>query len=165
MGMCGYLRAITPDQLQRLVDDPDGFGSFLPFAAEPGPDPGESVDLDKSWHAIHYLLTGEQYDGEPPLCNAVLGGDPVGEDLGYGPARYLTAAEVVDVADALGTVDPDDLRQRYGDGSPLADADIYPSIWDRDPDGLDYVLTHFAELVAFYRRAADNGRAVLQFIA
>ena len=126
-------------------------------------DPG-ALDIDKSWHAIHFLLTGAPWNGEPPLCRAILGGEPVGEDGGYGPARYLTAEEVAEVATALAAVDPDDLRQRYGDGSPLVDADIYPQGWDRHADGLDYVMTHFAELVAFYRRAAGDGHAVLQVI-
>src|SRR5215211_6398120 len=31
------------------------------------PRPVEEIDLDKSWHGIHYLLTKTDWEGEPPL--------------------------------------------------------------------------------------------------
>jgi hypothetical protein len=45
----------------------------------------------------------------------------------------------------------------------MARADIYPSvIWERDEDeALTYVLDYYTQLVAFYRRAAERGQAVI----
>jgi Domain of unknown function (DUF1877) len=46
---------------------------------------GLSTDLDKSWHGIHYLLTGTASGGVAPVNFLVAGGRPVGKlDVGYG---------------------------------------------------------------------------------
>ncbi|NUR82053.1 MAG: DUF1877 family protein [Terrabacter sp.] len=52
------------------------------------------LDLDKSWHGIHFLLTGTDWSaGDAGAAGgAILGGRPVGEDDGYGPARLLEPA-------------------------------------------------------------------------
>lgn len=50
------------------------------------------LDIDKSWHAIHFVLSGEVwgFDEDDPLSQVVLGGAPVNDDdMGYGPARLL----------------------------------------------------------------------------
>jgi hypothetical protein len=52
-----------------------------------------SLDIDKTWHIIHFLLNNHPWEGNGPRFSAVLGGtEPTDEDLGYGPARYLTPA-------------------------------------------------------------------------
>jgi Domain of unknown function (DUF1877) len=57
---------------------------------------GHEADLDKAWHGIHYLLTGTAWEGEPPLDFLVRGGRTVGTiEVGYSPARVLTAEETV----------------------------------------------------------------------
>jgi hypothetical protein len=53
------------------------------------------VDIDKAWHGIHFVLTGEVFDGSEPLVNVVMGGVPIGdEDVGQGWARGLSAKKV-----------------------------------------------------------------------
>ncbi|HJZ58908.1 MAG TPA: YfbM family protein [Gemmataceae bacterium] len=126
--------------------------------------PSEALDIDKSWHAIHYLLTGVPWDGEPPLCHVILGGEPAGEDTGFGPARCLRPDEVATIASALERVTPDSLRQRFGDGTALTQADIYPGVWHGGADAFDSVLTYFTELVKLYRQTAASGRAMLLFL-
>src|SRR5215203_4027303 len=67
---------------------------LLPEGAEI-PSPVEEIDLDKSWHGIHYLLTKTAWAGEPPLSFLVLGGAEVGDiDVGYGTARAFRSDEV-----------------------------------------------------------------------
>jgi hypothetical protein len=46
-------------------------------------------------------------------------------------------------------------------------ADIYPSvIWERDgEEALEYVLDYYKKLVAFYKRAAERGQAVILSIS
>ena len=49
------------------------------------PAPTEEIDLDKSWHGIHFLLTGAAWEGERPLNFLILGGEEVGDiDVGHG---------------------------------------------------------------------------------
>ena len=62
------------------------------------------LDIDKSWHAIHFVLSGEVwgFDEDDPLSQVVLGGAPVNDDdMGYGPARLLEKDLVKKAADAL----------------------------------------------------------------
>src|SRR5262249_38852831 len=68
----------------------------------PGPgSPGHSVSIDKAWHGLHYLLCGAPEPAPGPLGQAVFGGTEIGEDQGYGPARYFTPAQVAEIATAL----------------------------------------------------------------
>jgi hypothetical protein len=94
-----------------------------------------------------------------------LGGDEVGEDHGYGPARLLRPETVRAVATALGALNVETLRARF-DPEAMAAAEIYPHIWAVGTDEFDsYLAPNFAELRRFYRTAATNGQAVLLAIA
>ena len=55
--------------------------------------------LDKSWHGIHFLLTGSAEGVRPPVDFILMGGREIGDlDLGYGPARAFTSAETKQIA-------------------------------------------------------------------
>lgn len=163
MGMYAYLISVTPDHLREVIADPDADEDGLypepeAFAA------GDALDLGKAWDGLHFLLTDGTRDEDSPLGQAVRGGEPIAEydedkNL-YGPPRALQPSEVKAVADALAALPADVLRQRFGDGSRLTTEGVYPEDW-ADPDALPWLLTTFAQLVAFYRRAADRGNAVL----
>lgn len=124
--------------------------------------PGEvdTIDLDKAWHGIHFMLTGTAWEGEPPLNFPMHGGTVIGEvEVGYGSARGMTAAEVRTVAGALAGIDEAFMRARF-DPAQMTRLDIYPGIWDRDPtedDSLGYCLEYFGALRAFVMRAAERG--------
>jgi len=112
-------------------------------------DEGEILDLDKSWHGIHYLLTGTAWEGESPLNFLVTGGREVGdEEVGQGPARTYTAAETREVAGALAALSDAELRARFAPGDMMR-LEIYPEIWDRDPaedDTLGYLMEYLGLL-------------------
>jgi len=164
MGMVACFTSLPPAELQRLRDDPSEIEEFL-YPDGGNEEPPHYYDLDKSWHGLHYLLTGETYGGKPPLSQAVLGGTEFGEDGGYGPARYLPAEDVHAIAEALGRIAPDALTQRFNPDDMEA-RQIYPDIWVREGDeALDFLLDGFAGLQAFYAGAAGRGDAVIQWIA
>src|SRR5271163_2074263 len=58
------------------------------------PDAEEGLTLEKSWHCLHYLLTGTAWETGTVLGKTILGGTEIGPDMGYGPARYLVPNEV-----------------------------------------------------------------------
>jgi hypothetical protein len=188
MSMIGNYRRITPQQLADLQREPESIMEFLypdwsglPAMWEPvermlepddvgidGPDfhaPDRYLDVDKAWHGIHFLLTGEAGGGALPLRNAVLGGTKLGDvDVGYGPARFLTPDEVKKVAEALSNISEDDLRAGY-DPSALEAAEIYPTIWEREGDeALEYLMDNYVELVEFFQEAARCGDAMLLYL-
>lgn len=163
MSMIGNAVEVTSMQLQELLADPGTVSSFL--YAQEGNRPVAHLDLDKSWHGIHFLLTGEAWGGEGPSALAVLGGTAIGDDVGYGPARYLSVEEVKSVANALDEASTDALHKRYVP-SVLEQAQIYPTgIWeDEGEQAFEWLMPWYAELVSFYKRAAENGNAVLLYI-
>jgi hypothetical protein len=140
---------------QLLKELAAGAGAAFPY----GPDE-VSLSLEKSWHVLHYLLTGEAEEAPPPLGNAILGGTEIGGDLGYGPARFLSPQQVREVAAALATISKVDLAKRF-DLDAMIKAHIYPC---RDEDELEMAQHHFEHLSPYYADAAKNGNAMLLYI-
>jgi hypothetical protein len=71
----------------------------------------QALCIEKSWHILHYLFTGHVDPSEAP-GNALLTGEPLGDDLGYGPARLHGAKETRDFADFLAAQNVMRLQQR-----------------------------------------------------
>lgn len=77
-----------------------------------------ALDLDKSWHILHYLMTGHSgFEATNEPGDGLLGGDEIGPDLGYGPARLLDVTGTRRFADFLRTqnVAALDSRIRYAE--------------------------------------------------
>src|SRR6267142_5571182 len=110
MGMIGNLRPASDSEIERLLANPSDITRFL-YGAEA--DGRERVVLNKAWHAIHFALNGSRLGGEAPLNFLVSEGTPVGEvDVGFGPARVLTSAQVRALATALASLPPEDVAAR-----------------------------------------------------
>ena len=124
------------------------------------------VGLGKLWHAIHFLLTdGKVWETEGALGPLILGGDPVGEDVGYGPARLHRPEAVAGLNAALAASSDDVLRGRF-DPSALMANQIYPTIWDEPEEDLWEEITHYmGPLRSLLKEAADAGDAILVFTA
>jgi uncharacterized protein DUF1877 len=163
MSMIGNYLRITEVQLSRLLEDPSTIVDVLyPDDGQGDHAPTRHLDIEKSWHAIQFLLTGDPWSGEPPLQNAVMGGRELGEeDVGYGPARYLSAAEVAAVAAALAGISGEELWSRFDEGG-FARAEIYPQRWSYD--GKEYVLAHYEALREFFKDAAAAQDAMLLYL-
>ncbi len=192
MGMCMGLCAVGDADIATLLHDPPlvwkvlapdepelyraargapgswfarlfGFGARVTVDSAIGPAESET-DLDKSWHGIHYLLTGTAWEGEAPLNFLVQGGVPIGDvDVGYGPARAIMSDDVQRIHAALSAISEGDLRARFNPGE-MVRLDIYPAIWDDEPgeDGaIDYCASYFASLKAFIADAADRRLGIL----
>lgn len=161
MSMIGNFLQLSSGQLAAMIGDPSSVVTYI------NPDDEErdsGIDVDKAWHGIHYLLAGDAWGGEPPLANVVLGGTEIGEDVGYGPARYLNADEVRAAADALKDITPDVLRSRYI-ASELSENEIYPEIWDDpDDDAIGYLASWYETLRDYYFDAAAKNNAMLKFL-
>jgi hypothetical protein len=161
MSMCCGVFCISPDELKRLADEPEfiedltGTGSKAP-----------SVWLEKAWHGLHYLLTGDAWESESPLGFIAGGGTPVeGSDLGYGEARAFTPAEVQKIDGQLSQVSGDALWSRF-DAPAMTEAGIYPLIWDEGEEQLrEEYLGYFDDLKGFIRKTAADGQCLLVSIA
>jgi hypothetical protein len=139
----------------------------LAWAAKRKTEVGDTeVYLDKSWHGIHYLLTGSVESNGTLASKVIMGGGDIGPDRGYGPAQLLEPADVKAIAQLLEQTTPDMLAKRFKP-KEMTRADIYPGeIWARDGDeALSYVLDYYKKLVAFYKLAAERGQAVILVIS
>jgi hypothetical protein len=126
----------------------------------PGETPEDGLSIEKSWQVIHYLLTGRIDQAPPPLGNAILGGDEIGEERDYGRVRFLTPVQVREVAEALSAVSRDDLFRRF-DVEGMKAAKVYPRTDHLDRD---WVQHYFEPLCRYYGDAAASGNAMLLWI-
>ena len=160
MGMSTYFIAVTEKEIASLLEDPDTLMALLYPDGEAAP--GKTMDVDKAWHALHFMLNGAPMPREGQPVPAIFGGEPIGEDIHYGPARLLRPHEVKAISTALNAIGDDDMRARYAP-EQMTDAQVYPEIWD-DDDALDYVMLHYRSLVEFYGAAAARGDGLIVYI-
>ena len=139
----------------QLLKELAAAGAGFPYGREE-----DGLSLEKSWHVLHYLLTGKAEEAPAPLGDAILGGTEIGDDLGYGPARFLVPQQVRDVAAALAPISKVDLAKRF-DLNAMIKARIYPC---RDEGELGLAQHHFEHLSRYYADAAKNGNAMLLYI-
>ena len=120
----------------------------------------KDLTLEKSWHCLHYLLTGSAGESNSVLGKAILGGKEIGPDVGYGPVRYLEPNEVKLVAKTLKKVSKKDLAARF-DLKAMKAAKVYAC---RNESDLELAQNYFAELCSQYEQAAERGAAMLLYI-
>ena len=127
------------------------------MAGEPPP----PISLEKMDLALHHLLTGGFHLVPSPLSRAILGGTPIGADLGVGPARYLWADEVREISSALSSLTSEDLRRRYDPAGLKAGWPRTPVKENEDEERVFTSLEYYFWLLeAYYRIAAARANAM-----
>lgn len=166
MSMIGSLRRATDDEVTRLLASPEKIRAFL-YGKPEGIKDTTDIRLDKAWHGIHFVLTGSDWGGDSPLNFLVSGGTPVGdEDLGYGPARAFTTGEVSRIHAALDVLPAEEFKRRI-DLRALAEAGIYPDVWEREDEVdvyLEYLVSYYATLRSYVETLARDGLGMLVYI-
>jgi Domain of unknown function (DUF1877) len=123
----------------------------------------ESVDLDKAWDGLNFLLCKVRPDRRE-LQFIDSGGSDVGkvDATGYGtPARVFRPDEVMKIAKGLSDLDADSIRAAYVPEELVVDG-IYPkSLWRDDPRVVDYLTEHFTAMKRFVLRTAGSGLGLL----
>ena len=72
-----------------------------------------------------------------------------------------------EVFDALRKIDTETLRSRF-DPAKMTELNIYPEIWDRDPqddDTFGYCAEYFDDLKTFISRTAEKGHGMVIYIS
>jgi hypothetical protein len=158
------LKALVQKQLEQLTKAHAAMAA-PPSGAASIPSPGAIVDLHKSWQILHFVLTGTPESGPAPLNILLAGGEEVGEDLGYGPARIIDARAMHDFAKALANFELDDVVKRL-DIERMAAVGVYcvDKDDDREAQALDLeedMRHHFPALKAFAGKAAGERQGAL----
>lgn len=163
MGMIASYMRIQEEVLRHLMQHPDEIEDFL------WQEEGDELicDIDKAWHGIYFLLTGEA-DWEKPIPSleglAIFGGTEIGDDLGYGPARYLWPDEVQHIAKALEAISAEEMASRYN-AAEMNQHGLYPLEDEWTEDDRDYIVEHYKQLSEYFQTAARRGEAMLLFIS
>lgn len=122
-------------------------------------------DANKMWHGLYFLLTGTDYGGAAPV-NYLFYAPSVGdEDVGYGPARAITADQTKDLSHYLDAL-PKSAVLAHFDGPRMTALGIYPDIWDESPVGLKHELGDaYDALRAYCRKCAHHDLGMLCYIS
>ena len=123
--------------------------------------------LDKDWHILHFLFTGDAGPIASP-SSALLVGEELGDDAGYGPARWLNPAATKAFAAFLDSQRIDALQDRV-DLERMSRAPVYslPDARETESAGWikDAVALRFPELLDYVVRAAVADEGLLTWFS
>ena len=127
-----------------------------------------ALDLEKSWHILHYVFTGDvgpvSSDGD-----ALLSGEDVGDDMGYGPPRLYDPERTKAFADFLGRQTLEELQARLNYAAMMA-AGVYGLPMGQGSqtefeDGIRReVASYFPQLRDYVTAMASKGNGLLMWL-
>lgn len=133
---------------------------YLKKNAGPAVSKPEYLDLDKSWHILHTLISGSPDVGDKPEA-ALLGGQEMGPCGGYGPARVLSPDQVSEFAGVLKPLDIETLKRRV-DPDALRKQGVTFAQSDFDLELLEFEIEdHFPALQKFVQATVKKKRGLL----
>jgi len=163
MGMVWVARLADDSEVAAVRADPDSAYDFI--QPESGWETAPIIDLDKEWHALHFLLTQSAEPAAGPL-SVILGDfEDIGEDNGYGPAFLIPAESWKAFSEAANALDDAALRQRY-DTQAMIDRQIYigEMYHEEGEEGLTMLTERLNELREFAAKAAAGGLSAFAMI-
>jgi hypothetical protein len=153
---------VSAEQLDAFRADPDRVAPFLEIRLESydegsdDTDPRWTLDLHKYWDIVGYLIRGSKLT-DP--TDPIEGGVSIGDEMGYGPARFLTSEQVRQAAQELKKLSWDAISSRF-DPNVMDEQEVYLAGYCT----ADEARTAFHRLVNFYADAASLGNALLLVI-
>ncbi len=123
------------------------------------------VDIDQSWEGILFLLTGQNLEQlDHPLGKALFSNQVLDQqqDLGYGPAQYLTPDQVKELNQKLTAISTEDFRKGF-DSEKMSEIGVHPNIWTHE-SALDYLSEYFESIQEAFALASKNDEAVITFL-
>jgi uncharacterized protein DUF1877 len=159
-------------EMAALLNDPEAMqarGGEILAAFESAQEDPTRVDLDKDWHALHFLLTSdasldEEHRPNDPLHNVVMGGHPTTIDAGYGPVRKFSRQDIRQIVEALSPISAEEFRARFSADAFNA-AGIYPNPrpggWTIDEAGMVFEL--FPKLRQLFEDALSRDEIVIVY--
>ena len=163
--MIMYLLRISKQELETYIDKPELF-------LENRVDDAYSMDIDKAWGGILYLLTGKAFASGSPedevdsLNRIFFSAQLFDEDMdvGYGPAHYLTPEQVAGINHKIASLTEADLKSHYDPEAMNKEEKLYPSL-DWNEKIFDYLYFHFQALQSFFATAASRGEAIVTYLS
>lgn len=158
MGMIGNYMAIDDLLLNQIIECEK---EILDIDLNQCP----TLNIDKTWQAIHYLLCKTVHDGKPPAGYVVpmIVDNSIDCELDFG-AFYITSRQVKEASDFLNSLNDDDLKKMYDFKSMLKD-EVYPLVEnDEETEFYEYIYFYLAELRKYFKQTAEKKYAVIFYV-
>lgn len=162
MGMIGIYIAIEDFLLSQIIS---GEKSIL----EIDPTQCQSLNVDKSWRAIHYLLCKDIENGRSPMGYVV----PIRDDneldceLEFG-AFYITAQQVKEATNFLNSLNDNVLENMY-DFKSMQENAVYPlHVNENEMDAgffYEYIYSYLVKLREYFNQTAEKGYAIILYFS
>jgi len=163
MSMIFNILQVTPSELEEYKQDSSKLEDRV--YSQDSDDP-QLTDLDKAWDGIMFVLKApDSAQSSSDLSNILFSGQLIDEeqDMGYGPAHFLTAEQVAAYSLLISAITENDVQQRF-DPQKMTELELYPTIWDEGDEALDYVMEYFQTLQHVLSEAAENNQAIITFL-
>lgn len=163
MSMIGNLLKVTETELKEYIADSTKLENRI---YNDGVEDPMLVDIDKAWAGILFLLTGQNIDSlNHPLAKVFFNDKVIDadQDMGYGPANYLTPAEVSEINNQISKISTQDFKKNF-DAKKMEELEVYPTIWDEGDEAFVFLSEYFKTLQKAYSDAAQNNQAIITFI-
>ncbi len=166
MSMIANLLRVSNDELEEYLNDSSLLEDRVYNDESEDEDP-YLIDVDKAWDGIIYLLTGQNAsNSNHPLVSVFFSGQLIDQtqDLGYGPAHYLTPKQVKDINKIISEITTETLSKKYNP-KKMSEMAVYPEIWEDEGDeALEYLISYFDEIKDFYSNAVKEKQAIISFL-
>lgn len=122
-----------------------------------------------NWQGLHYLITGDPWEGPHPAADVVCGGRLITEDgteeLGM-DVIYLAPQRVKPAADHLAATDFARIADRF-DPPRMIEAGVQGADeWAaKPPEAVRALRAAYKDVVGFFKAAADEGQAIYKAMA
>ncbi|MEC4114660.1 YfbM family protein [Myroides pelagicus] len=156
MGLTATFIRLTEGELCEVIHD-GGEGNIRG---------NQLINIDKSWDAIAFLISNQQYDyDEQPIAKLIFGTHDLCE---YSDSEvcYILPEEVKAFNRHLSQLSDEMLYNRL-DFEFMETHNVYPNIWDNEAEKEQvwkYLLHWISEVRTFYQKASANNEAIITYI-
>ena len=159
MGMVGTYIAVENLLLSQIINGDKDIVEIDPAQCQ-------TLNVDKSWQAIQYLLCNDVDGGEPPMGYVVPIRDENELDCEFDfDAFYITAKQVKESSDYLNSLDDNTLMNMY-DFELMEENKIYPLHGKENEAGIfyEYIYSYLSKIKNFFELTAEKGYAIIFYI-
>lgn len=167
MSMIFNLHRVSDSQIEHLLKNPEEITPLIYPNDGTLPSEDVTIDIDKSWHGLHFSLCGQENEGVWPEGFILSGGPYVGDvDVGYGAARAISSNAVAEISAFLESVDQEQLRKTI-DLKRMTELGIYPTMWDsgEEKDSLiGYLIEYLSIMTTYVSDTAKQKMGLLLYL-
>lgn len=159
MGMCGYYLALEAETVEKIKNNE--LNPFEFFYGGEKYNEENTLDIDKTWHALFYLLS-ELSDEDENLIYAV----PMCDEYAFNldsdiPEFWIDTLKVAKAAEAVNKVTREKLLENYNIEN-MIEFNIYPLVdGENEDEFFEYIYSYFINIQKFLSKAARENKEII----